>query len=238
MELIVQKREGKEKAAVLRKKSFVPIELYGKGIENLHLAASTKEFKKVFKQAGENTIVSAVLDSKKYPVIIHEVAYDGVSGDILNVDLQQIRMDEKIKLMVPLEFIGVSPAVKEKNGLLIKSMQEIEVEALPTDIPHILQVDISKIMEVGQSLYVKDLALPKTAKVLLAPETVVATVTAKLTEEEELAMQQAAGIGVETVKVETEEKKAEREAAKVAAEPVAAPAETVKTAPKTEKKVI
>ena len=232
----MQKRDPKEKAAALRKKSFVPLELYGKGVENLHLSAGTKEFKKVFKQAGENTIVTVVLDSKKYPVIIHDVSYDGVSGDILNVDLHQVKMDQKIKLTVPVEFIGVSLAVKEKNGLLIKSLQEIEVEALPMDIPHNFQVDISKITEIDQSLYVKDLDIPKAVKVMVGPETVVATVTAKLTEEEELKMQQAAAVGVEAVKVESEEKKAEREAAKAVAAPAAAPAEAAKAAPKPEKK--
>jgi large subunit ribosomal protein L25 len=201
-------------------------------VANLHLTAPAKEFKKVLKEAGENTIVSAILDGKKYPVIIHEVVRDGVSGDILNVDLYQIRMDEKIKLMVPLEFVGISLAIKEKNGLLVKSLQEVEVEALPMDVPHTLQVDISKITEIGQSLYVKDLDLPKTVKALFASETVVATVTAKVTEEEELAKQQEAGAGVETVKVETDEKKAERDAAKAVAEAGAAPSE----APKAEKK--
>jgi len=232
MELQVQKREQAGKSAALRRSGLIPLELYGKGVANLHLTAPAKEFKKVLKEAGENTIVSAILDGKKYPVIIHEVVRDGVSGDILNVDLYQIRMDEKIKLMVPLEFVGISLAIKEKNGLLVKSLQEVEVEALPMDVPHTLQVDISKITEIGQSLYVKDLDLPKTVKALFASETVVATVTAKVTEEEELAKQQEAGAGVETVKVETEEKKAERDAAKAVAEAGAAPSE----APKAEKK--
>jgi large subunit ribosomal protein L25 len=231
MDLQVQKRNMSDKAAVLRKKGLIPVELYGKGSENIHSVVAVKDFKKVFKEAGENTVINAVLDGKKYPVIIHDVSYDGVSGDILNIDLYKVRMDEKIKLMIPIEFIGISPAVKEKNGLLIKSLQELEVEALPMDIPHALRVDVSKILEIGQSLYVKDLDLPKTAKALVGPDTVVATVTAKLTEEEELAMQQAAAVGVEEVKVESEEKKAEREATKVAVEG-AAPAEASKAAPK------
>jgi large subunit ribosomal protein L25 len=228
MDLQVQKRNMSDKAAALRQKGLIPVELYGKGAENMHLVVAVKDFKKVFKEAGENTVVNAILENNKYPVIIHEVSYDGVSGDILNIDLYKVRMDEKIKLMIPIEFIGISPAVKEKNGLLIKSLQELEVEALPMDIPHALQIDISKILEIGQSLYVKDLDLPKTAKALVDPETVVVTVTAKLTEEEELAMQQAAAVGVETVKVESEEKKAEREAAKATDESSAAPAEAAK----------
>lgn len=228
MELQVQKRERVGKADALRRTGLIPLELYGKGVQNLHLTAPVKEFKKVLKEAGENTIVNAVLDEKKYPVIIHEVHYHGVSGDILNVDLYQIRMDEKIKLMVPLEFIGVSLAVKEKNGLLVKPIHEVEVEALPMDVPHTLQIDISKITEIGQSLYVKDLVLPKSAKVSFAPDTVLVSVVAKMTEEEELAIQQAAGAGIDTIKVETEEKKAERDATKAAAEAGVAGSEPVK----------
>lgn len=225
------------KVAALRRRGLIPIELYGKGVENLHLTAFLNDFKKVFKEAGENTVINAILDSKKYPAIIYDVAYDGVSGTVLNVDLYQVKMDEKIKLTVPVEFVGASPAVKEKNGLLIKSIHEIGVEALPADVPHNFEADISKITEIGQSLYIKDLVFPKGVKVLVDPETVVATVTAKLTEEEELAMQQAAGIGVEAVKVETEEKKAEREAVKIAAgESTTTSPEAVKSTPKTEKK--
>ncbi len=230
MELQVQKREDSGKAAALRKTGLVPAELYGKAVENIHLVVPAKEFKKVFKESGENTIINLIVDSKKYPVIIHDVAYDSVSGDVLNVDFYQVRMDEKIKINVPLEFTGVSSAIKEKNGLLVKSLHEIEVEALPMDVPHSLQVDISKISEIGQSLYVKDLDVAKSVRVLVDPDTVVVTVTAKLTEEQELAMEQAAAAGVEGVKVETEEKKAERDAAKAAA---ATPATEVS---KTEKK--
>ena len=228
MDLQVQKREMSDKAAALRQKGLIPVELYGKDVENVHAVVVAKDFKKVFKEAGESTVVNAILDGKKYPVVIHDVSYDGVSGDILNIDLYKVRMDEKIKLMIPIEFIGISPAVKEKNGLLIKSLHEIEVEALPMDVPHNFEVDISKITDIDQSLYVKDLNISKSVKVMVDPETVVATVTAKLTEEEELAMQQAAAVGVEEVKVESEEKKAEREAAKVSAEAATGPAEAAK----------
>lgn len=232
MELNVQKREilGR-KTGASRKSGLVPAELYGRGLANLHLSLPLKEFKKVFKQAGENTVVNVMLEGKKYPVLIQSVSYNPVTDDLQSVDLYQVRMDEKLKVKVPVEFIGMAPAVKEKNGLLVKSLQEVEVEALPADIPHNFEADISKIIEIGQSLYVKDLAAPSGVKVLVNPETVVATVTAKVTEEEELKMQQAAAAGVEGVKVETEEKKAERDATKTATgETAALTAESAATA--------
>ena len=217
MELTVQKREKLGRGVKdLRKQGLVPAVLYGKGLGNLNLSVPKKEFNKVFKVAGENTIVNVMLDNKKYPVLIQDVSYHPVTDEVLSADLYQVRMDEKLKVNVPVEFVGVAPAVKEKNGLLVKALQELEVEALPADIPHEFKVDVSKLVEIGQSIYVKDLSIPSGVKVLVNPETVVATVTAKITEEEELAMRQAGSAGVETLKVETEEKKAERDATKTA----------------------
>ncbi|HEY4499586.1 MAG TPA: 50S ribosomal protein L25 [Candidatus Paceibacterota bacterium] len=235
MELAVQKREQLGRGVhALRTQNLIPAELYGKGVSNMHLAVPAKDFKKVFKEAGENTIVNIIVDGKKYPAFIYDVSYHGVTDEILNIDFYQVRMDEKIKIGVPIEFIGIASAVKSKNGILVKALQELEVEALPSDIPHSIAVDIAKLDDIGQSLYVKDIVVPVKVKVLVAPDTVVATITAQITEEEELAMQQAAGAGVETVKVETEEKKAERDAVKAAE---AAPKEgttkeTTKEAPK------
>lgn len=241
MELVVQKRNilGR-KVGSLRKQGLIPAELYGRGVENHHVSVAIKDFKKVYKEAGENTIVNVLLGNKKYPVLINDVSYDALSDDFQSVDFYRVKMDEKIKVGVPLEFIGVSPAIKEQNGILIKALQEVEVEALPADIPRGFRVELLKLGKIGQSVYVKDLEVPKNVKVMVDPETVVATITAQVTEEEELAMQQAATAGVEEVKVEAEEKKVEAEVAAAAApgEAVAAkpPTTEAKKAPKAEKK--
>ncbi len=124
-------------------------------------------------------------------------------------------MDEKIKVKVPVEFVGESQAIKEKNGLLVKAMQEIEVEALPTNIPRSVIADISKIADIGQSVYVKDLKFADGVVAIVDGESVVATVTAKMTEEQEAAL--SAEVKPEDVKVETEEKKEARDAVKAAA---------------------
>ncbi len=238
MELMVQKRNilGK-KVNSLRKQGLIPAELYGKGAENLHLSVPAKDFKKAYKEAGENTIINIVVGNSKYPVLINDVSFDALSGDIQSVDFYRIRMDEKINVNVPLEFIGTSPAVKEKNGILVKSLQEVEVETLPADIPHEFKVDLSKLAEIGQSLYVRDLVIPKNVKVQVDLGTVIVTATAQMTEEEELAMQKAGVAGVEEVKVEAEEKKAEKEAVAAAAETAKeGGAEAKATPPRTEKK--
>ncbi|MDD5547783.1 MAG: 50S ribosomal protein L25 [Candidatus Pacebacteria bacterium] len=232
MDLQVQKRGILGRlVGGLRKKGLVPGELYGKGLENIHVSVPTKDFRKIFKEAGENTIINVLVDNQKYPVLIHDVAYDGISGDFLAVDFYRVKMDEKIKVKVPMEFIGIAPGVKEKNGVLVKSLHEIEIEALPGNIPHNFKVDLTKLADIGQSIHIKDLDIPSSVKVEISLDTIVATITAKVTEEEELAMQQEGAAKVEEVKVETEEKKAERDAEKAAAAPAGQPAPGAKTPP-------
>jgi len=207
MELQVQKREifGK-KVNSLRRENLIPAELYGHGLENIHLSVPAKEFSKLFKEAGESTIINLDLENKKLPVLINDVSIDSLSDKIIHIDFYQVRMDEKITTSVPLEFTGVSAAVKEKEGILVRAVQEIEVEALPADLPHNIEVDISQLSDIGMSIHVKDLEIDKNVKILADPETVVATVTEPAKEE---VVEKP--ITVEEVKVEGEEKKEEGE---------------------------
>ncbi|MDP3901619.1 MAG: 50S ribosomal protein L25 [bacterium] len=213
MELVVQKREkfGK-KINQLRKSGFIPAELYGHGVENLHLAVQVKDFAKVFKEAGESSIVDLLIDGEKRPVLVYHTSFDPVTDDVTSVDFYQIKLDEKIKVNVPLSFIGESVAIKE-GGVLIKAMHELELETLPLNMPHSIEVDLARISSIGQSIYIKDLSLPDGIKLFVDDNTPVATVVARITKEQEDAMVQES-VDVNAVKVESEEKKAEREADK------------------------
>jgi len=209
MNLEVQIRNEKgRRVKDLRRQGLIPAELYGKGIENMHLAVKSKDFKNVFKEAGESSIINIVIFDKnkkeEIPVLIHDIQKDYLTDDIIHIDFYRIRMDEKIRTHIPLEFIGESPAVKNYGGILNKSMLEIEIEVLPKDLPHNIPVDISQIKELDQSIYVKDLSIPKNVKILVDPETVIATVSLP---KEEVPSEP---IDISAVKVETEEKKLER----------------------------
>ncbi|MBI2025132.1 MAG: 50S ribosomal protein L25 [Candidatus Harrisonbacteria bacterium] len=217
MQLAVQTREKFGKGVkTLREQGLVPAELYGKGIKNLHLTVPLKDFRKVFKEAGESTMIDVVLTSpageEKRPAMIYNVAVNPVTDEILNIDLYQVRLDEKIKIRVSLEFIGESFAVKNKNGILVKAMQELEVEGLPGSIPKNITVDVAKLDDIGKSIHVKDLSLPNGVKFLVDEDNVIATVTAQMTEEEEAKL--STEVKVEEIKSETEEKKEARAAEK------------------------
>ena len=143
--------------------------------------------------------------------MIHEVGRDFLSGTIKHVDFHEIRMDEKITAKVPLEFIGEAPAVKEKGAVVNRAMSEIEVEALPNNLPRSITVDLSALDDIDKTIYVKDIPHPKGVEFLVAPETAVATATPPAPEEVAAPVET---VDVSTVKVETEEKKAERQAEK------------------------
>ena len=214
MNLTAKKRELKGKAASLRKKGFIPAELYGHGLQNQHLAVSAREFATLFKEAGHSTVVQLEVDSAKHPVVIHDIQKDYLSGEPAHIDFYQVRMDEKMKVKVPIEFTGEAPAVASHAGILNKVMAEIEVEALPADLPHSFTLRLESLAEIGASLHVKDLDIPKGVHVAADPETVIVSVAPPLKEEEPVAAAEVPDVSA--VKVETEEKKEERAAAKTA----------------------
>lgn len=208
MELIAQKREilGK-KVKSLRERGLIPAELYGHNTENIHLAVPLKNFVKIFEEAGTSAIINLLVNGEKYPVLIYDYQKNYLTGEFTHVDFYRIRMDEKIQAKIPLEFVGEPPAVKEKGGILNKSMFEIEIEALPANLPPQLIVDLTQLTELDQSIYVKDLKIPAGVEVLVDPETVIATITREEKEEE-----REIPIDISTIKVEDEEKRAQREA--------------------------
>jgi large subunit ribosomal protein L25 len=214
MDLPVETRKKFGKANKgLRREGVIPAELYGHGVENLHLEVKTKDFERVYKAAGENTVINLLIGKEKKPVLVHDIDRDYLSGSVSHVDFYQIRMDEKIKVPVPVAFSGEAPAVKEKGGLLNKTILEIEVEALPANLPHSFEVDVSALDEFGKSIYVRDLKVPAEVRVITDPNTAIVTAIPPVKEEEV-----PAPVDISEVKVETEEKKAERASEKAEAE--------------------
>lgn len=186
--LKAEKREvfGKQTKR-LREQGLIPAELYGRGVENLHLSVPAKEFAKAYKEAGEHSVLYIEVDGKSHPVLIHSIEGSHIKSEVMAIDFHEIRMDEKVKAHIPLEFQGEAPAVKEKEGILIKSMDEIEVEALPSDLPHNIVVDLSGLTELDHSIYVKDLPRSDKFEYIVDGETVVVSVTAPKEEEIEEA---------------------------------------------------
>ncbi len=171
------------KVRALRREGLVPAELYGHNVANQHLSVPVKEFSKVYREAGEHTVVNLVTeDGARTPVIIAEVAHAPLTGNPIAIDFHQVRMDEKLQAKVPIAFIGEAPAMK-LGFLIVKVLDEIPIEALPANIPHRIEVNLSSLEHLGQSIHLAEIAMPKDVKVLAPGETVIATVTERAKEE-------------------------------------------------------
>ncbi len=220
--LTVTKRDifGK-KLKALRKTGVLPGNIYGKDLKSQAVQVPVKEFQTVYDEVGSSGVVYLDFEGKEHPVLIHALAYDYLKNQPLHADFFQVNMKEKVKTKVPLHVVGEPKAVTEKIGMLMQPVNEIEVEALPTDLPESLEVDVTELLEVGQNLKVSDVKHADTVTLLSDPEQVIASIAELVSEEaqeqaaEEAAAAEAAAEGTEGAATEGgETPKAEGESAK------------------------
>lgn len=180
LSLNVQLRDSKkEKTRALRRKGLVPAILYGKGIKNICLKLDRKEFESVYQQAGESSLVNLKIPEKKkeIPVLIYDVAYDALSGEVSHIDFYHPSQHQKVKVEVPLEFIGESQVVERGEGVLVKEIQAIEVRGEPQRLPRTIKVDISLLKDFEDKILVRDLGFPEGVEIMRDPEEVVVFVS-------------------------------------------------------------
>lgn len=205
----------------LRKGGFLPAVVYGEGVPSQALAVPYKDFMTTLRVAGESTLVILDVDGKPLNVLIHDVSYDPVSDMPIHADFHAVRMDKVIRTHVPLEFTGESPAVKNDAGVLVRVVQELEVEALPQNLPHELIVDLSLLAAIGSTIHVSDIALPAGVMLIADLDETIAVVEAPRSEEDIAALSEKP-VETSPADVETEQELKEKEQEKKAAEEVAA----------------
>lgn len=167
------------KVSRLRKEGLIPANIFGKKIKSEAVTVDAKEFLTVFKKAGETQIID--LDGKS--VLVSNMQTDPISDMVIHVDFRQVDLKEKITAMVPVEVEGESPAEKQNLGTVVQQISEIEVEALPADLPEKIIVDASVLSEVDQTIYVKDLKVDKNVEIKTDLESIVAKVEPPTKEE-------------------------------------------------------
>ncbi len=187
---------GSRACETLREDGFMPAVVYGGGSENTLVTLTEKEFEKVWREAGETTLVELSGLGKPVSVLIHDVSVDPLYGTPMHADLLQVRADETITVTVPLSFVGVAPAEKNLGGTLIKVLHEVEVEVLPKDIPHELEVDISSLETFENKVLVSDIKLPLGVRMLDDAEEVVVLVQEAREEEETSAVVDVSAVEV------------------------------------------
>ncbi|MFA7193955.1 MAG: 50S ribosomal protein L25 [Candidatus Paceibacterota bacterium] len=206
MILEAQKRDIKEDLKALRKSGSFPAVVYGPKQEAISIKINTIAFLKTLKEAGESTVVNLSVDGDSHEVLIQDVVKDAVRGDMIHADFYAIEKGKKVSVHVPLEFVGESAAEK-LGGVVVKVLHEIEIEAMPKDLPHEIEVSIDALVDMDSQIHVSDLVMPSGVTLLTNPEEVVVLIQAQREEEEEPVVE----FDPSAVKTESELKKAESE---------------------------
>jgi large subunit ribosomal protein L25 len=174
LELEVSKRDitGK-KVRFLRRQGIFPAKIYGHVIDSTAINVDAKSLKHLLARVGSTDLISIKIDDTKNPlrVLIRDIQRDPLNDDLLHVDFYHVRMDEKIKADVPLAFIGEAPVLKKiKNSSVLHLIDSLHIEALPDDLPHSLEVDVSSLEELDSAIHVKDIHLGDGITLLSDPE--------------------------------------------------------------------
>lgn len=193
-----------KKLAEERKLGRLPIAAYGPGEKTIHLFTNLVDFVKVWKKAGESTVVKIETESGAKDTLIQEVVKDPVSGIPIHADFYIVKEGMKVKVNVPITFIGVAPAIK-LGGVLVKVMHDLEVEASPADLPHELTADISLLETFESRVTVKDIKLPAKVTATADADDVVALVS----EAKEEVIEEPVAVDLTQIEVEKKGKKEE-----------------------------
>lgn len=202
----VAKKRGTDKPQELRASGLIPAVLYGSGEESVSLMVDYVPFKKLYNEAGESSLIDLSIDGgaqdKPVKVLIQELQYDPVKGNIIHIDFRRIDMNKEMHATLELNFINESPAVKELGGTLMKTHDTLDIKCLPKDLVAEVNVDLGILKTFSDVVHVKDLVLPDGIKVLNDLDLVIAKVAAPLTEEQLKAMEETTAPNIDQIEVE------------------------------------
>ncbi len=207
-------RDTKTKPEEIRKTGRIPAVFYGKKEASTPISISKVDFLKVWNEAGESSVVKLDTPDGDKESLIQDVDLDPVTGIPRHADFYVFEKDHKVEVKLPIEFVGVSSAIKDLGGSLVKVLHEVKIEAMPKDLPHNLQIDIGSLIQFGDQILAKDIVLPQGVELKENPEEVVATVAAPREEKEE----EAAPIDLSQIEVEKKGKEETAEEAPAAEE--------------------
>lgn len=196
-----------KKVKKLRRDGFVPAHVFGNKVETEHVSVKSLDFAKAYDQAGETGLIDLKIGEEKVrPVLIREVQVDPVRGATLHIDFYQVNLKEKVKVSVPIELFGEEPeTVHSGEAVVIQPMSEVEVEALPAELPEKIEVDISSLRQINDAIFVSQLKVAEGVALIADPEAVVVKLDNAVTEEMQQLMEEQAAEAAAAVEVATEE---------------------------------
>lgn len=185
LKVITRDTLGK-KVRFLRRKGLTPANLYGPNIESIPLQVETTLLKRLIARVGRNALVTLMVDGKPRVVMIRDIQRNPLTDDLLHVGFFQVEMTHRVRTEVPLLFLGDAPAAKSSRVMLLQDLTALQVEALPGELPRNIEVDLSGLEEIGQTIHVRDIPVSDTLEVLNDPDQVVVRVMETRVEVEEV----------------------------------------------------
>ncbi len=195
----------------LRREGFVPAVLYGPDREPVSLEVEAHMLAYTLAEAGGSAIIDINIGGEAHPAIVRNVQRDFIRGDLLHVDFYAVSMDRPITADVPLEFVNEPALVKAGDAVLVTGATTVEVECLPADLPHSLQVDLSALVDFDSLISARDLVAPSGVAILTDPDEMIATLTHVAVEAEEEAVVEMDAEAVEVIRKGKEEVEEEEE---------------------------
>jgi large subunit ribosomal protein L25 len=174
-----------KKVGVLRREGKLPGVIYGHHFEAMPIVMDSKSASKVLNGATSSSIVTIIIDGKEHAALVREKQKDYLRNQYIHVDFQAVSQTEKIRTRVGIVLVGVAPAIKDFNGVVVEGIDSIEVEALPKDLPEKFTLDISKLANIGDGIHVKDVVPPANVAILDDPEEMIVLITSPAAEEVE-----------------------------------------------------
>jgi large subunit ribosomal protein L25 len=173
---------GKQVKA-LRRQGKLPGILYGRSMQPTPIMMDLRDATRTLVQLAPSALVTVVLAGEKHLALVREKQRDFIRGTLKHVDFQTVSMKEKLRVNVIIDLVGLAPAVKDFNGVLVEGLTEVEVECFPQDLPSKISVDISGLNKIGDSVTVRDLIMPPNVASLDNPDDMIVIVTAQAAEE-------------------------------------------------------
>jgi len=162
----------------LRKQGLLPAVLYGQNFNSLPIQIDKKIFLKLYKQVGKTNVIDLSVGSQTLPVIVQDLDIDPVFGDVRHVDFLVVNLKQKVKVTVPIQYIGTPIGVKQLGAVLAVNLDELEIEVLPEKIPDFITVDVTNLTNIHDSISVADLLqVAQDYEILNDPETILVSLT-------------------------------------------------------------
>lgn len=164
---------------VLRREGQLPAVIYGRHTEPMPISMNAKEAGRVLNGLAPSTLVTVDVDGKPFVTLVREKQRDPILGFLMHVDFMAVSMTEKLRAAVSVRVEGISPAVKDYNGILMTGVNDLQVECLPQDLPEVITVDVSGLKSIGSGLYVRDLKVSDKVKILTDVDAMLVLVTSQ-----------------------------------------------------------